>query len=173
MGFQKTVELQTAIGTPGLEVNPGQAVYTAFNYVSDGTVQAGTFAFAGTAASGTGEAFGIASIKTASSGALLGFVERNLVSALMPDDEGNNVYTAGVGLSIAKRGQYYAIATGSATAGQAVLCDPTTGNVTYGTAGTTNDTGWRVVLPQGITTVSEGDIVIYENLGVDVPSAGA
>lgn len=173
MGFQKKVELTTAIGTPGLEVNPGQAVYTAFNYVSDGTVQAGTFAFAGTV-TGNGEKFGVASFKTASGGALLGFVERNLTSALTPLEDGSNVYSAGIGLNIAKRGQFYAVASAAATAGQAVLCDPTTGAVTYGTAGATNDTGWTVVLPQGVTTVAKGDLVIYENLGVSVtPAASA
>ena len=30
MGFQKTINLDPAIGMPGAEVNPGQAVYTAF-----------------------------------------------------------------------------------------------------------------------------------------------
>ena len=167
MGFQKKVGLQTAIGTPGLEVAPGQAVYTAFNYVSDGTVQAGTFAFEGDAAQGTGEAFGIATY-TKSSGRLLGFVERNLVGTLTQLEDGSEVYPVGTGLAIAKRGQYYAIASGSASAGQSVLCDPATGKVTYGEAGTTNDTGWTVVLPQGVTTVGEGDLVIYENLGLAV-----
>ena len=38
MGFQKSVASMPAIGLPGTEVNPGQATYTAFNYLSDGTV---------------------------------------------------------------------------------------------------------------------------------------
>ncbi len=46
MGFQAAVKTDPAIGIPGQEVNPRQAVYTAFNYVSDGTVPAGGFAFA-------------------------------------------------------------------------------------------------------------------------------
>ena len=46
MGFQKVVNTDPAIATPGLEVNPGQAVYTAFNYISDGTVESGGFPFA-------------------------------------------------------------------------------------------------------------------------------
>ena len=46
MGFQAVVKTDPAVGIAGQEVNPKQAVYTAFNYVSDGTVQAGTFCFA-------------------------------------------------------------------------------------------------------------------------------
>ena len=164
MGFQKIVNLQTAVGVPGLEVNPDQAIYTAYNYVSDGTVAAGGFAFEGSL-TGDGEGFGVATAGGSGVTKLLGFVERNLIGALSATDEGTNVYAKGEGLSIAKRGQYYAEATGAATAGQAVLCDPATGAVTYGTAGADNDTGWRVVLPQGVTTVASGDLVIYENLG--------
>lgn len=170
MGFQKKVGLQNAIGTPGLEVVPGQAVYTAFNYISDGTVQAGTFAFEGEPAKGTGEAFGIATFKK-SSGKLLGFVERNLTGVLALNEEGSEIYPEGIGLTIAKRGQFYALATGSATAGQSVLCDPATGAVTYGAAGAANDTGFIVVLPQGVKTVAKDDIVIYENLGLGVKTA--
>ena len=37
-GFQKSVKLYPAVGVPGQEVNPGQAIYTAENYISDGTL---------------------------------------------------------------------------------------------------------------------------------------
>ena len=40
-GFQKSVKLYPAVGVPGQEVNPGQAIYTAENYISDGTLAAG------------------------------------------------------------------------------------------------------------------------------------
>ena len=39
-GFQKSVKLYPAVGVPGQEVNPGQAIYTAENYISDGTLAA-------------------------------------------------------------------------------------------------------------------------------------
>lgn len=174
MGFQKTINLDPAIGMPGAEVNPGQAVYTAFNFVSDGTVRAGTFAFAKTLDS---NGYPITKMNQASatsdSGAkVLGFVERNLIGNLIsPFVEASDVYSAGLGLPIAIRGQFYAIASGAAQAGQSVLCDPATGNVTYGAAGAANDTGWVVKFPRGVSEVAEGDLVIYENFGVSVAAA--
>lgn len=174
MGFQKTINLDPAIGMPGAEVNPGQAVYTAFNFVSDGTVRAGTFAFAKTLDS---NGYPITKMNQASatsnSGAkVLGFVERNLIGNLIsPLVEASDVYSAGLGLPIAIRGQFYANASGAAQAGQSVLCDPATGNVTYGAAGAANDTGWVVKFPRGVSEVAEGDLVIYENFGVSVAAA--
>lgn len=174
MGFQKTINLDPAIGMPGAEVNPGQAVYTAFNFVSDGTVRAGTFAFAKTLDS---NGYPITKMNQASAtsetGAkVLGFVERNLIGNLIsPLVEASDVYSAGLGLPIAIRGQFYAIASGAAQAGQSVLCDPATGNVTYGAAGAANDTGWVVKFPRGVSEVAEGDLVIYENFGVSVAAA--
>ena len=62
--LQKSVGLYPAIGIPGQQVAFNQAVYTPQNYLSDGTVQCGGFAFA-VAASTTGTAvkFPIASLK--------------------------------------------------------------------------------------------------------------
>ena len=61
--LQKSVGLYPAIGIPGQQVAFNQAVYTPQNYLSDGTVQCGGFAFA-VAASTTGTAvkFPIASL---------------------------------------------------------------------------------------------------------------
>lgn len=174
MGFQKTINLDPAIGMPGAEVNPGQAVYTAFNFVSDGTVRAGTFAFAKTLDSNGDPITKMnqASATSDSGAKVLGFVERNLIGNLIsPLVEASDVYSAGLGLPIAIRGQFYAIASGAAQAGQSVLCDPATGNVTYGAAGAANDTGWVVKFPRGVSEVAEGDLVIYENFGVSVAAA--
>ena len=54
-----------------------------------------------------------------------------------------------------------------------MLCDPTSGAITYGAAGSTNDTGWVVRLPRGVEEVASGDIVIYENFGLSIASAAA
>ena len=174
MGFQKTINLDPAIGMPGAEVNPGQAVYTAFNFVSDGTVRAGTFAFAKTLDSNGDPITKMnqASATSETGAKVLGFVERNLIGNLIsPLVEASDVYSAGLGLPIAIRGQFYAIASGAAQAGQSVLCDPATGEVTYGAAGAANDTGWVVKFPRGVSEVAEGDLVIYENFGVSVAAA--
>ena len=46
MGLQKTVNNSPAIGLSGQPVVLGQSVYTTMNFMSDGTVKAGAFAFA-------------------------------------------------------------------------------------------------------------------------------
>ena len=43
--MQKTVNLYPAVGVPGQEVNVHTAIYTPFNYISDGTAAAGSFVF--------------------------------------------------------------------------------------------------------------------------------
>ena len=160
MGFQAVVKTDPAVGIAGQEVNPKQAVYTAFNYVSDGTVQAGTFCFA-TALKGnvTGET-NIVSLKGTSGAKPVGFVERDVIATIP-------TLTADAS-QIAIRGQFYAVATGAVTGGQSVLCDPATGAITYGAAGTTNDTGWRVIFPRGVKSAAKDDVVIYQNFGVTV-----
>lgn len=166
MGFQAVVKTDPAVGIAGQEVNPKQAVYTAFNYVSDGTVQAGTFCFA-TELKGnvTGET-NVVSLKGTSGAKLVGFVERDVIATIPTlTADASQVYPQGVCPPIAIRGQFYAVATGEATEGQSVLCDPTTGTITYGTAGDTNGTGWQVVFPRGVKSVVKGDVVIYQNFG--------
>lgn len=174
MGFQAVVNTDPAIGVAGQEVNPRQAVYTAFNFVSDGTVQAGAFCFAAELAGDEPTEQNTVSLKGSAGAKPVGFVERDVIATISTiTDEATQVYPKGVCPPIAVRGQFYAIATGAATEGQAVLCDPTTGAVTYGTAGATNDTGWKVVLPRGVKTIAQDDLVIYQNFGVDVTPAAA
>lgn len=169
MGFQAVVKTDPAVGIAGQEVNPKQAVYTAFNYVSDGTVQAGTFCFA-TALKGnvTGET-NIVSLKGTSGAKPVGFVERDVIATIPTlTADASQVYPQGACPPIAIRGQFYAVATGAVTEGQSVQCDPATGAITYGAAGTTNDTGWRVIFPRGVKSAAKDDVVIYQNFGVTV-----
>lgn len=165
--LQKSVNLYPAAGLPGTEVQVGTAVYTPLNYISDGTAKAGAFAFAGTTDVNTGGvAFPVASVKGT---VLLGYVERTLTNALNIDEEGALVYKAGQPIAIARRGDYYHEATGAATVGQAVLCNPANGAVTYGDIGAANDTGWVVMTP----AADAGELIVISNRGVDrVPAAG-
>ena len=164
MGFQAVVKTDPAVGIAGQEVNPKQAVYTAFNYVSDGTVQAGTFCFAGET--------NIVSLKGTSGAKPVGFVERDVIATIPTlTADASQVYPQGACPPIAIRGQFYAVATGEVTEGQSVLCDPATGAITYGAAGTTNDTGWRVICPRGVKSADKDDVVIYQNFGATVATA--
>lgn len=167
--MQKTVSLYPAKGLPGQEVNVHTAVYTPFNYISDGTVAAGSFAFAGTNSDdGEGVVYPLASGK--GSGAVIGLVERTFTGSFYPTEDnpdGTLTYRKGHEVTIAIRGDYYVAATGVATVGQSVLCNPADGAVTYGTAGAANDTGWVVMTE----AKNAGDIIIISNRGISVASA--
>lgn len=70
-------------------------------------------------------------------------------------------YTKGATIDILVSGAIYAAIPDGQTPsfGQAVLCDPATGEVTYGEAGDPNDTGWKV------RACDPGNgLVIYEKL---------
>lgn len=173
--FQTVVNVMPAAGMPGQQVSIN-AAYTAYNYVSDGTLAAGSFAFADPADVANGMPQ-LAHSKVASNGRLLGFVQRAHSGVVnVPFASSTNIYAAGQSVPIAIRGQFYMTVpdSGSATEGQSVLCDPITGAITFGTAGTTNDTGWVVHLLQGESSAGEGDLVIIEHYGLQAaPAAGA
>ena len=166
--LQQSVNLYPAVGVPGQEVNAHTAVYTPMNYLSDGTAAAGSFVFVKAASSEDGAVvYPLASATGA--GTILGFVERTFTGSLTPTQDGTLVYPAGAALTIAVRGDYYMAASGAATVGQAVLCNPSNGQITYGTPGAANDTGWVVKT----AAENEGDIIIVSNRGVGItPAAG-
>lgn len=156
--MQTKVNLYPAAGLAGQEVNVHTAIYTPFNYLSDGTLAAGSFAFQGTNKDvGGGAVFPLASAK--GEGSVIGLVERTFTGALNCDQSASLVYAKGHEVAIAVRGDYYVSATGNATVGQAVLCDPATGKVTYGNAGDEHDTGWVVKTE----AKAEGDIIVISN----------
>ena len=168
--MQTTVNTYPAVGLPGQEVNVHTAVYTPINYLSDGTVAAGSFAFLGTNADENGGVvYPLASAK--GTGTVIGLVERTFTGVLdtVDDESGTLIYPKGFAVTIAVRGDYYVAAAAAATVGQSVLCDPSNGTVTYGTAGSTNDTGWVVMT----AAKAKGDMIIISNRGVGItPAAG-
>lgn len=113
--------------------------------MTDGTLVPGDFAFK--AVSEYGQELNFVS-KTGSR--LIGVVVR-----------GFYYYGQGQSIPIAPIGRIYAAVPEGQTpsSGQAVLCDPATGEVTYGKAGDPNDTGWKV------HACDPGNgLVIYEKL---------
>lgn len=153
--MQKTVNLYPSVGLPGQEVAAHTAVYTPLNYLSDGTAAAGKFVFEGTSdkKDKKGVAFPVASAKGTT---LVGLVERTFTAAVPCGVDGSEAYPNGAELTIAVRGDFYVEAADKATVGQAVLCDPADGAVSYGTVGSENDTGWVVVT----AAKDQGDIII-------------
>lgn len=165
--MQKTVNLYPAVGVPGQEVNVHTAIYTPFNYISDGTAAAGSFVFVKVNTDDTGVVYPLAS--ATGTGTVIGLVENTFTGTLAYNQDGTLIYPQGANLTIAVRGDYYVAASGAATVGQAVLCNPASGAITYGTPGTANDTGWVVMT----TATNAGDIIIISNRGVGItPAAG-
>ena len=154
--LQKSVGLYPAIGIPGQQVAFNQAVYTPQNYLSGGG-----FAFAVPASpTGTAVKFPIASLKGSAGAKPIGFVERTFTASIELGTDTPDIYPKGSELTIAVRGDYYIVAPAAATLGQAVLCDPTTGAITFGDAGAANATGWTVQ-----TAGAKVDTLIISNPG--------
>lgn len=169
--LQKSVSLYPSEGFPGQEVNLGQAVYTPENFLSDGTCQAGAFAFRKTSTdTSTAVKFGLASLTGTAGSVPLGLVERNITStcAINADEDELNTFSEGEGINIAIRGDFWIEAPAAAAIGQAVLCDPATGAITFGAVGATSDTGW-VVQSAG----AKGEMVIISNHGIGIQPAKA
>lgn len=154
-----------ARGAPGQLINPDSLVTTALNYISDGSLEPGGFAFAEAPVADRDMSY---AYKSKSGGQLLGIVVRTDTGAFdLPTYSAAKAYHKGASVTIAARGQIEAkVPSGQTpTQGQAVLCDPATGAVTYGNKGDPNDTGWRVIFFHGQASANEDDLVIYENLG--------
>ena len=159
MGLQKTVGTSPAIGVSGQKVVLGQSVYTTMNYLSDGTVKAGTFAFAPAAATTFAENLKTEYVTNKGTG-LIGFVERTFTGA----GASSETYAQGEALTIATRGDYYlkAPAGTTPTAGYKVITTDATGAISFAASASTGetDTGW-VVTEGG----SAGDIIVISNHG--------
>lgn len=143
VGFQRRVG-EPKPGLPGQPLNPYAMAISAASYQFDGTLKPGDFAFASPE---KGQVNHLAS-KTGSN--LLGIVKHGF----MP-------YTEGATIDILVSGAIYAVVPEGQTpsSGQAVLCDPATGEVTYGEAGDPNDTGWKV-----LSCDPGNGLVVYEKL---------
>lgn len=162
--FQQKVAAAPVEGLPGQAID-GYFVPTALGYLSDGTLEAGGFAFSN---KNENDAVPFAKKKVAG-GTVLGVVMRTNVGMIeSPFTAASNVYSKGTPVSIAARGRFYfQVPSGQTpTVGQHACVDPSTGAVTFAEAGQANDTGWAVIrLAQGKTTAAENDIIIIENLG--------
>lgn len=162
MALQKSVSLYPAAGFAGQEVVTGQAVYAAFNPLSDGTVESGGFAF-------IKENDGAVTVsKTGSTGDIpVGIVERILDNTIVDvTADSSVVYPEGAVVTIAIRGQFYIKAPAAGKSGQKISIDPTTGALTFeDTVSSGSDTGWTVVAQGGAKSFVADDIVIAQNFG--------
>lgn len=158
--MQKSVDLVVKKGFDGQRVTTDQNIYTCENYLSDGTVKAGAFAFKGSA-SGNGEQFGVVS---ATGTDLVGFVERVVDASIAPTVEATDVYPSGFPVLVALKGQFYVTANTTVSAGMLVLVKGDTGAITFASQTSEGliDTGFKVVIPDGKTSANNGDVIVIE-----------
>lgn len=165
---QKVVNKMPCVGVAGQKVATDSARYLAYQPLSDGTVEVGSFAFGKTAGGTDSAPFAIASLTGSASQLPLGFVERvvdgTLANVLL---EGDNTLPEGAVVTVAVQGQFYVVVpTGlsSITAGMGVYINPTTGAVNMASSAGTGevDTGFKVVIPNGGASADAGDTVIIE-----------
>ncbi len=144
MPLQSKVNLDVAPGVAGDKATPGQSVYTPQNPLAAVDLPVGGFVFpvvedgvrddsrATNVAGGANE--------------VLGFVERviNYVNFDLMES-GTLTVPEGSALTVAVRGDYWAVSSTAATVGQAVLASTEDGSVSTGTADATHlNTGWVV-----------------------------
>ncbi len=159
--LQKNVNLMPVVGTVGQEVVIGQAIYASFNPLTDGTLGAGDFAFR---KANVEDGVSLGLVSNVGTGAPIGIVERTLTSSIENVlNATNETYPEGTAVTVAIRGQFYAIAKSAGTSGQGVNIDPSNATITYGEpSGGAVATGWTVSAVNGGTDFAQNDIVIYE-----------
>lgn len=160
MPFQKVVNRYRAAGVAGQAATPDQSIYTAKNYLSDGTVQVGCFAFAG-------EDEGTAA---ASGSSLLGLVERNVVYPIYDvSDTAMTVPPKSCALTIAVRGDYYVESTTAASVGDAVYASSTDGSISCGSGDV--ETGW--IVKDALEAGDTGGLVLISNWTAEATTGGS
>ena len=156
MAFQSQVHLYTCEGVAGDPATPDQAVYTPINYLAgSGGVDAGSFAFPHTSSGGIAVAVG--------DGQPLGIVQRNLsYPNYTVTNEGTLHIAEGDALTIAVKGDFWMVAPSSATVGQKLYVDNTSGTISLNSAGATvsgsTETTWAVKTP-----ADSGGMMIVSN----------
>ena len=138
---QKTVGRAYAIGVAGDKAALNPTSYTVAQCLAESDMAVGTFAFAGSAPEFAANA----------GSDLLGFVVRNLVYhayGLGRDEQGSLVIGAGQAVTMATKGDFYAVTTTAPSVGQRIFASTTDGTLATGAAGATVaghvETKWSV-----------------------------
>ena len=158
MPLQNKVSLDVAPGVAGDKATPGQSVYTPQNPLAAVDLPVGGFVFpvVEDGVRDDSRATNVAEDATE----VLGFVERviNYVNYDLTES-GTLTVPEGSALTVAVRGDYWAVSSTAATVGQAVLASTEDGSVSTGTADATHlDTGWVVR-----TAGAAGDLILISN----------
>lgn len=158
MPLQKQVTLYSAPGTPGAKATPDQSVYAPINPLAAVALPVGSFVFPVVSGGVTDNA--LATNAAGDATAVLGFVER-VINYVNHDvfSEGTLIVPASSALTVAVKGDYWAVSTTAAAVGQAVLASTADGSISTGTADAAHlDTGWTVKTPG-----AAGECIIISN----------
>ena len=158
MALQKQVNLTVAPGVQGDKATPDQSVYTPINPLAAVALPVGRFVFPVVegGARDNSRATNVAGTATE----ILGFVER-VINYLNYDvfEDGTLTVPEGAALTVAVKGDYWAVSSTAATVGQSVLASTADGSISTGTADATHlDTGWKVKTPGAV-----GELFIISN----------
>lgn len=156
MGLQKKVEINMASGVAGDKATPNQSIYIPINPVAAVPVLAGGFVFPVVEDGVTDNTQ--ATNKAGDAEEALGFVER-VINYYNYDlaSPGTMEIPAGSTLTVAVRGDYYAVSSTAAKVGDKVLASKTDGSIITGD-GDGIDTGWIVKTPG-----AKGELIIISN----------
>lgn len=153
MAFQEQVGRYRARGIAGQMATPDQQIYTVKNYLSDGTVKIGCFAYLSSESNQKCTAAG--------TGAVLGLAVRNVVYPMYDvRAEGLTVVPEGYAVTLATRGDFYVETTGPAAVGEVVFASNTDGSIKTAAAGSTQagytETMWQVKDALDATSDADG-----------------
>lgn len=158
MPLQSKVNLSVAPGVAGDKATPDQSVYTPLNPLAAVALPVGGFVFPVIegGAQDNSRATNVAGTATE----VLGFVER-VINYVNYDvfSGGTLMLPKGSALTVAVRGDYWAVSGTTATVGQSVLASTADGSISTGTADATHiNTGWIVK-----TAGAAGEPIIISN----------
>lgn len=168
MPLQTKVNRYLAQGVPGAKATPDQSIYTPVNPLAAVELPVGGFVFpvVDSGVTDNTRATNVAGSATE----ILGFAER-VINYVNYDllDGGSLTVPQGSALTVAVRGDYWAVSTTAAAVGQKVLASTTDGSISTGTPDATHlDTGWVVKTPGAI-----GEPIIISNWNPLVAASGS
>lgn len=160
--FQGQVNILPAIGVPGQHMSTNPLVSTQKGYCAADTVTIGGFVWAVTV--NENDAF----VKSAGTGAPLGFAVRENTNPLGYNKSASNTVPKGFPVSVAVQGDFAVITGTVATVGQSVFAVLEDGSIKTNDAGSNVDgaieTDYKVVKING--DGAKGDIIVISKLGL-------
>lgn len=166
MAFQKTVNTYPGIGIPGAYAAINPIVATAKGYVASAACNIGGFVWADEGKEGC--------VKPTGTGRPLGFAVREITNPLGIDVEASNVVPVGYPVSVAVKGDFFAVTLTKATVGQKVFAVLADGTIKTEAAQATVDDAVETDF-EVIQADSKNNVIIISNWrGAVVPAtAGA